>query len=157
MQHVTSFKFASNDLFESSLDASLRNGIIDYFKKIVENKIKDIDELKKILDSNTKPSNIASFFFSLQENPAAADLDKSVINFDSLLREDEHFKIVFIIFYTAIIYHIAQILLLMGMPMPRHISFSGNGSKVLRVITSDSKLLAKFTCCLLYTSDAADE
>lgn len=146
LQHVTSFKFASNDLFESSLDASLRNGIIDYFKKIVENKIKDIDELKKILDSNTKPSNIASFFFSLQENPAAADLDKSVINFDSLLREDEHFKIVFIIFYTAIIYHIAQILLLMGMPMPRHISFSGNGSKVLRVITSDSKLLAKFTC-----------
>lgn len=86
LQNVTSFKFASNDLFESSLDASLHNGIIDYF------------------------------------------------------------KIVFIIFYTAIIYHIAQILNLKGMPMPRHISFSGNGSKILRVITPDDRLLAKFTC-----------
>ena len=146
LQNVTSFKFASNDLFESSLDASLHNGIIDYFKKIVEDKIKDIGELKKILDSNTKPSNIASFFFSLPENPAAANLDRSVIDFDSLLCEDENFKIVFIIFYTAIIYHIAQILNLKGMPMPRHISFSGNGSKILRVITPDDRLLAKFTC-----------
>lgn len=146
LQNVTSFKFASNDLFESSLDASLHNGIIDYFKKIVEDKIKDIGELKKILDSNTKPSNIASFFFSLPENPAAANLDRSVIDFDSLLGEDENFKIVFIIFYTAIIYHIAQILNLKGMPMPRHISFSGNGSKILRVITPDDRLLAKFTC-----------
>ena len=29
--------------------------------------------------------------------------------------------------------------------MPRHISFSGNGSKVIRIITSDSKLLARYT------------
>ena len=74
---------------------------------MVEDKIKDIDELKKILDTNTKPSNIASFFFSLPENPAAANLDRSVIDFDVLLRDDENFKIVFIIFYTAIIYHIS--------------------------------------------------
>lgn len=146
LQNVTSFKFASNDLFESSLDESLHNGIIDYFKKVVEDKIKDIDELKKILDTNTKPSNIASFFFSLPENPAAANLDRSVIDFDVLLRDDENFKIVFIIFYTAIIYHIAQILKLKSMPMPRHISFSGNGSKILRVITPENRLLAKFTC-----------
>lgn len=145
LQNVTSFKFASNDLFESSLDASLHNGIIDYFKKVVEDKIKDIDELKKILDTNTKPSNIASFFFSLPDNPAAANLDRSVIDFDVLLSDDENFKIVFIIFYTAIIYHIAQILRLKNMTMPRHISFSGNGSKILRVITPDDKLLAKFT------------
>ena len=140
------------------MDASLHNGIIDYFKKIVEDKIKDIGELKKILDSNTKPSNIASFFFSLPENPAAANLDRSVIDFDSLLGEDENFKIVFIIFYTAIIYHIAQILNLKGMPMPRHISFSGNGSKILRVITPDDRLLAKFTCKIfqLLNVDRAD-
>ena len=31
------------------------------------------------------------------------------------------------------------------MTMPRHILFSGNGSKILRVITPDDKLLAKFT------------
>lgn len=29
--------------------------------------------------------------------------------------------------------------------MPRHISFSGNGSKVIRVITTDTKLLANYT------------
>lgn len=145
LENVTSFKFASNDLFESSLDASLHNGVIDYFKGIVADKIKDIDELIKILNMNKKPSNVASFFFSLPDNPAAAKLDRSVIDFDLLLREDENFKIVFILFYTAIIYHVAQILNLKQKSMPRHISFSGNGSKILTVITPDNYLLAKFT------------
>lgn len=48
-------------------------------------------------------------------------------------------------FYTSIIYHIAQITKSLGLDVPRHISFSGNGSKVIRVITTDSKILAKYT------------
>lgn len=52
---------------------------------------------------------------------------------------------VFIIFYTAIVYHIAQIVKSLNLEVPRHISFSGNGSKVIRVITTDSKLLARYT------------
>lgn len=34
---------------------------------------------------------------------------------------------------------------LLRLDMPRHISFSGNGSKVIRVITTDTKLLANYT------------
>lgn len=48
-------------------------------------------------------------------------------------------------FYTSIIYHIAQITKALGLDVPRHISFSGNGSKVIRVITTDNKILAKYT------------
>ena len=90
---------------------------------------------------------MASFLFGLKDNtiPQKAGVNVKAIDFNYLLQEDEDFKIVFIIFYTAIIYHIAQIVKLLGLDMPRHISFSGNGSKVIRVITTDTKLLANYT------------
>jgi hypothetical protein len=62
-----------------------------------------------------------------------------------MLLRDSDYKIVFIIFYTAIVYHLARIMKSSGMQMPRHIAFSGNGSKVVRILTSSSKTLEKFT------------
>jgi hypothetical protein len=73
------------------------------------------------------------------------ELESKCLDFNYILQEDENFKIVFIIFYTAIIYHIAQIVKVKNIKMPRHITFSGNGSKVIRIITTDPKVLAKYT------------
>lgn len=152
IEHVTSFRFASNDLFENSFsDLDTENGIIDHHKgnilKLLEEK--DLSELVQVFNSpnNEHPSNMASFLFSLKDNslPRTVGINDKAIDFNYLLQEDEDFKIVFIVFYTAIIYHIAQITKAMGLDVPRHISFSGNGSKVIRVITTDSKLLAKYT------------
>lgn len=42
-------------------------------------------------------------------------------------------------------YHIAQIVKYKGLDLPRHISFSGNGSKILRAITPNAKHLALYT------------
>lgn len=97
--------------------------------------------------NNEQPSNMASFLFGLKDNslPKAFGINEKAIDFNFLLQEDEDFKIVFIIFYTSIIYHIAQITKSLGLDVPRHISFSGNGSKVIRVITTDTKILAKYT------------
>lgn len=39
----------------------------------------------------------------------------------------------------------AQIVKVLGLEVPRHISFSGNGSKVIRVITTDLDILSKYT------------
>ena len=74
-----------------------------------------------------------------------AKVNDKKVDFNYILQEDEKFKIVFILFYTAIIYHIAQIVKAKRLDVPRHISFSGNGSKVIRIITPDAKLLAKYT------------
>ncbi|MDE6028044.1 MAG: cell division FtsA domain-containing protein [Muribaculaceae bacterium] len=150
--YVTSFRFASNALFQDSYsDLTLENGIVDHYKneilKLLEEK--DLSELVKVFNSpnNQHPANMASFLFGLKDNtiPKKADISEKAIDFNYILQEDEDFKIVFIVFYTAIIYHIAQIVKKMGLETPRHISFSGNGSKVIRVISTDTKILAKYT------------
>ena len=152
IQYVTSFRFASNALFQDSYsDLTYDNGIVDRYKgdirKLLEEK--ELWELVKVFDSpnNAFPTNMASFLFGLKDNsmPKQAGLNGNAIDFNYILQEDEDFKIVFIMFYTAIIYHIAQIVKKMGLETPRHITFSGNGSKVIRIITTDSKILSKYT------------
>ena len=105
-----------------------------------------MNDLVNIFNSNVgQPSNMASFLFSLKDNSATKDLSRNNIDFNKILQNDSKFKIVFIIFYTAIIYHIAQIVKAKGLKAPRHIAFSGNGSKIISIISSDSKLLSKYT------------
>lgn len=152
IKYVTSFRFASNALFEDNFASYNKdNGILDFHKgkilKLLEEK--NLSELVRVFNSsnNTSPANMASFLFSLKENtlPRAAQINEKFIDFNYILQEDNEFKIVFIVFYTSIIYHIAQITKSLGLEVPRHISFSGNGSKVVRVITTDTDVLAKYT------------
>ena len=152
VNYVTSFRFASNTLFEnpySEIDDN--NGIIDHYKYNIFHILEDknLYELINVFnsESNQRPSNMASFLFSLKENARVLekDVNPRSVDFNYILQEDEHFKIVFIIFYTSIIYHIAQMVKDMGLEEPRHISFSGNGSRVVNVITTDSHLLADYT------------
>lgn len=152
INYVTSFRFASNALFENSFsDMDINNGIIDFYKGEILKLLvqKDISELVRVFNSenNARPANMASFLFGLKDNtlPKSKGINEKAIDFNYILQEDENFKIVFILFYTSIVYHIAQITKALGLDVPRHISFSGNGSKAIRVITTDTKLLAKYT------------
>lgn len=150
VDYITSFKFAANALFEDSLaTVNQRNGIIDWFK---EGDIKavlnsgDHDELKDIYNNMlNQPADMASFLFSLKNNKELSDVSGNVKDFEKILQNDSKFKIVFVIFYTAIIYHVAQIVKAKGMSMPDHIAFSGNGSKVLNVLSSNKQIIEKYT------------
>lgn len=150
VNYITSFKFATNSLFEDSFsDISSTNGIIDWFKNDILNLLNekgDSSNLVKIFKSNEdNPSNMASFLFSLKDNSSTKELSSNKIDFNKVLQTDSKFKIVFILFYTAIIYHIAQIVREKSLEVPRHIAFSGNGSKVVNIISSDVDILAKYT------------
>ena len=114
VEYITSFKFAANSLFEDSFsDINPNNGIVDWFKNDIYNLLvskPELNELVNIFNSNVgQPSNMASFLFSLKDNSATKDLSRNNIDFNKILQNDTKFKIVFIIFYTAIIYHIAKI------------------------------------------------
>ena len=150
VEYITSFKFAANSLFEDSFsDINPNNGIVDWFKNDIYNLLvskPELNELVNIFNSNVgQPSNMASFLFSLKDNSATKDLSRNNIDFNKILQNDTKFKIVFIIFYTAIIYHIAKIVKTKNLKVPRHIAFSGNGSKIISIITTDSKILAQYT------------
>ena len=150
VDYITSFKFAANSLFEDSFsDINPNNGIVDWFKNdilgLLQSKA-ELNELVNIFNSNLgQPANMASFLFSLKENSATEGLAKNNIDFNKILQNDTKFKLIFIIFYTAIIYHIAQIVKAKGLKVPRHIAFSGNGSKIISIISSDPKIMAKYT------------
>lgn len=150
VDYITSFKFAANSLFEDSFsDINPNNGIVDWFKNDILNLLMskpELNDLVNIFNNNIgQPSNMASFLFSLKDNSATKDLARNNIDFNKILQNDSKFKIVFIIFYTAIIYHIAQIVKTKELKAPRHIAFSGNGSKIISIISSDAKILAKYT------------
>lgn len=154
LSFVTSFKFAANDIFQDAYAKdTVHNGIVDAYK----DKIKAVLESNSIdpavrdvlsifdSDNNRHPANMASFLFSLRDNQNLKNVNRNKIDFNELLQDDEQFKIVFVIFYTAIIYHIAQIVKLQQLPLPRHISLSGNGSKVVKIISTDSSILSSYT------------
>lgn len=160
LSFVTSFKFAANDIFQDAYAKdTVHNGIVDAYKDkikaVLESNSNDtaVRDVLSIFDSdnNRHPANMASFLFSLRDNQNLKDVNKNMIDFNELLQDDEQFKIVFVLFYTAIIYHIAQIVKLKQLPLPRHISLSGNGSKVIKIISTDTEILSSYTKIIIET------
>lgn len=154
LRFVTSFKFAANDIFQDAYEKNAtKNNIVDAYKdkiKTVLESNSQIPAVKEILrifesDNNRYPANMASFLFSLRDNQNLKDVNKDMIDFNELLQKDEKFKIVFVLFYTTIIYHIAQIVKIQQLPLPRHISLSGNGSKVIKIVSTDCSILSSYT------------
>src|SRR5690606_10770915 len=124
------------------------NGLISKYFPYYENLLatNKLYDLSKVLDSikdKNKTEDINAFFFSIENNPKIKD--KKVFSYNSLLANDEDLKIIFIYFYTAIIYHIADLMKQKQIELPKHIVFSGTGSKVLNIISSDLKILANFS------------
>ena len=151
VQHITSFRFAANSIFGDVSDnnEAQQNGIIRQFKEKIINQLRSnkLQGILKILDNlerENNSANIASLFFSLKDNKDLKD-NKIDIDFYRELQLDTTQKITFLIFYCAIIYHLAQIMKAKKLEMPRHIGFSGNGSKTIKILTEDQNLLETLT------------
>lgn len=130
---VTSFRFAANDLLGLGQYVSK---IIAKHKQDIEDQISEFRILSKTMKSieqNTDFGDFASFFFSLKDNEDLTEKGKS-IDFNKTLNEDYNQKLVFLLFYAAIIYHTAQVMTAKRQSMPRHLSFSGNGSRIVNVL-----------------------
>ena len=151
IQYITSFRFAADSVFGdlNEKNEAQQNGIVRQFKdKIVRqltaNNLKGIKKILENLEKENNSANIASLFFSLKSNK---DLTDKHINIDFYreLQLDTTQKITFLLFYSAIIYHVALMMKAKGLDMPRHIGFSGNGSRVVKILTEDTQLLQVFT------------
>lgn len=151
VNYMTSFKFAANTLFKDSFsDQNIVNGIVDFYKddiyKVLQSGGNELSELAAVFEENiTRPIDMASFLFSLKDSSATKGLAENSIDFNVILQNDTKFKIVFIIFYTAIIYHIARIIKEKKLETPRHIAFSGNGSKIVKILSVDTTILSNYT------------
>lgn len=155
VKNITSFHFAADSIFGDPYITNRNSASVNKLLVQYENKIKSVlednalSDLEEIFEQHLKSKisgNIASFFFSLKDN-TEIQTKRLVENVDlnNMLLLDTKYKIVFIMFYSAIIYHLAKIMKAKGEDMPRHIAFSGNGSKVIRILTSSDTTLEKFT------------
>jgi hypothetical protein len=143
---LTSFRFAGNALFgdafgdrNSNMNGLVQKYIEQYDSLLTNN---SLNALKNILDSlkkDKKSDEILSFLLSLEKN---ADVIKkgAPISFSSDLAKDTDFKIVVTLFYASILYHIAQVMKNKGIVFPRYITFSGTGSKSLKLVGNNETL-----------------
>ena len=145
---LTSFKFAANTIFGdgfSEYGAASSNGLISkyfpYYENLLStNKLYDLSKVLSSIKDKNKTEDLNAFFFSIEGNPKIKD--KKLFSYNSLLSNDEDLKILFIYFYTAIIYHIAEVMKNKKVELPKHLIFSGTGSKILSIISPDMKILA---------------
>lgn len=148
---MTSFKFAANAIFGdgfSEYGAASSNGLVSkyypHFQSLLDkNNLPDLSNVLFSIKEKNKTEDLNAFFFSIENNPSIKD--KKLFSYNSLLANDEDLKIIFIYFYSAIIYHIADLMKQKQIELPKHIVFSGTGSKVLNVITTDLKILANLS------------
>jgi hypothetical protein len=136
---LTSFRFAANSIFGDGYGStSAANGFIQHFEDKVRESLSNTKAgaLTHIYDvikqKNSKSVELIEFFFSLEENKTIKD-NRIPLSFSRMLAEGTEFKLVFIFFYSAIIYHIARLMKARGLAIPEFITFSGNGSKVIRL------------------------
>ena len=81
------------------------------------------------------------------------DINVKSVDFLYNLQVDDKFKIVFLLYYSSIIYHLAKIIKVANQGkvgedvfMPRHLTCSGNGSKIISALTPDvSGVLTDYT------------
>ena len=150
---LTSFRFASNSLFGDGYgNTASTNGFVLKYENEIRNSLDNTNarKLMEIYDNikskSSKSTELIEFFFSLEENKTIKD-NKLPISFSKMLSDDTEFKIVFLIYYGAIIYHIAKLMKTKGYETPRYLTFSGNGSRTIKIINGGSDLtdLSEFT------------
>lgn len=148
--YLTSFRFAANAIFGDgySYDSDT-NGFIQKYIPKIENILKNNSlqalqgVLKSFIDKHIS-TDIIAFMFSLASNKDVKDKNVT-IDFDNMLGNDNRAKYVILLFYVAIMYHIAKIMKAKKMDMPRHVTFSGNGSKTLNILSVGNGTLEELT------------
>lgn len=143
---VTSFKFAGNSIFGNGFNGNINsNGFIaryleSYSDDLVDNNLsKEKKILDHLYDSVGSAEDLISFLFSLSSNEnVKQERLENDLDFTEKLSVDGDLKIVFLLFYMAIIYHIAELLKIRDMRPPRNILFSGTASKSMKILEGSS-------------------
>lgn len=151
-KYLTSCQFAANSIFDSQSCAKnpFVNNYIENIKQVLSsNELDNLANLATGMQQDGKPaSDIVMLFFSLINNSDVKS--KKITNrvdYSGMLYNDRATKVLFILFYTALIYHVAKIMKAKNIDEPRHLAFSGTGSKILQILATiqNTSILEKYT------------
>jgi len=149
-QYLTSFEFAANAIFGDAYGRRLgeNHGLVrkylpQYQQLLRENRLEELNQIVEFIIGTNKSDDINSFLFSIERHPKVQNRD--LFSYNGKLSKDTDFKIVFLYFYTAIVYHIAELMKHKGVAFPTEFIFSGNGSRILNIITPAIELLGNLS------------
>lgn len=147
---LSSFRFAANSIFGDGYNFPISgNGFVNTFKSDIigaleANRLSDLrDALASIENNASYSTDIIAFYFSLASNKALKRKDIP-IDFLEMLTKNDKLKYSFIVFYGAILYYVAITMKSKGLALPQTLAFSGNGSKTLKVLSTNKNTLAKY-------------
>lgn len=142
---LTSFRFAANSIFGDAFGRSSSiNGFIQKYLERIKylldtNNQYDLSKVLEDVKEKGKSEDIVAFFFSIEKNRKIQE-QNIPISFTKKLMLNSDFKIIFILFYASIIYHVAKLMKAKSIDLPRYITFSGTGSKIINIADSSDKL-----------------
>lgn len=150
---LLSFLFASSAIFgdggigdETRWDSTSNGFVQQYYKefeKILDNcNHSDLLGTLQQIEKHHKSTDIIAFLFSLIGNEKVNNND--ALDFLSKLSKNNKLKYVFIVFYGSILYFIAKSMKAKGLKRPLTLAFSGNGSKTLRVLSTNTDTIGQF-------------
>lgn len=159
-RYMTSFTFAGNAIFGDGYASDADdNGFVRQYKDDIDKRLRDaqldvLANMLKEIEKKKRSADIVDFFFSLEENQEVKT-GNNAIKFGDLLAHDGRGKYAILLFFTAVMYHTAHLMKAIQqkeagvnsseeLKFPRHISFSGNGAKVLNILTCDNGTLAQY-------------
>ena len=147
---LSSFRFASNAIFGDGYNwDSDNNGFVKLYKKefadsLSNNGLYTLQSAFNTIEKSKNSSDITAFFFALSQNHEVKSKNIPSLNFLDKLQDNEQFKYVFVVFYSAVLYYVAKVMKAKNLGMPLTIAFSGNGSKTLAVLSSENDTLTKY-------------
>lgn len=137
--HATSFFFGANTLYGTGYnrDYDAKNPIHTLYQGEMEKKVSiyvENNPLKRVLlqmhgDLIHKSDSSELINFWLAHD------DKTKIIFE--LKANGKYKFIFLLYYAAIVYHIAQTIKQKGIKCPNFICLSGNGSRFVEILDND--------------------
>ena len=145
---LMSFRYASEAVFGDAYgwDAEVNGYVKKYSNQFSEVlSVNKLESLKKIMDEiiwQGHSPDIIAFLFSLASNQSTKDNES--LNFLKLLAADDYFRYAFIIFYGSIFYFIAKTMKAKDLAKPLTLAFSGNGSKTIVALSSETTMIARF-------------
>ncbi len=118
------------------------------------------DELVGLLNRGGEAKELATYLFNLPNNPLFKGLSKQ-IDFNQWIQAHPHYHTVFIYYYSALIFYIAEMWkTFKNADKPSRILFSGSGSKMFNILCEGRmEILSEYTTELfnIFAKDELDE
>ena len=157
--YITSFRFAANSLLGDGFVANglASNGFVTKYRPVFNeilqaNNLGNLSAiLEDIADSGVSADYI-SLLFGLKDNTDVINAKCSdKVDFMQMLQTSEGAKTLVLVFYTAIIYHLATFIKAKrnagaDIQEPAVLAFSGNGSKLLQILGVNTSVGKDMLC-----------